>query len=63
MYKRQDRRFLLQAGIATVIGTMVEGVAEKNLGDTEVLTMFLVIMCLGYLAAERPSGTSSAVTG
>jgi len=51
---RSDRRFLLQAGMATVIGTMVEGVAEKNLGDTEVLTMFLVIMCLGYLAAERP---------
>ncbi|MDP9054258.1 MAG: O-antigen ligase family protein [Acidobacteriota bacterium] len=48
---RSDRRFLLQAGLATVIGTMVEGLAEKNLGDTEVLTMFLAIVCLGYLAA------------
>jgi putative inorganic carbon (hco3(-)) transporter len=49
---RSDRRFLLQAGIATVIGTMVSGIAEKNLGDTEVLTMFLAIMCLGYLSAR-----------
>jgi putative inorganic carbon (HCO3(-)) transporter len=54
---RSDRRFLLQAGIASVIGTMVSGLAEKNLGDTEVLTMFLAIMCLGYLAA-RVSVTS-----
>jgi putative inorganic carbon (hco3(-)) transporter len=60
---RSDQRFLLQAALATVIGTMVEGVAEKNLGDTEVLTMFLVIMCLGYLAAKRPPTGSLAVTG
>ena len=38
--------------MACVIGTMVGGLFEKNLGDTEVLTMFLAIMCLGYLAAE-----------
>jgi O-antigen ligase len=53
---RSDRRFLLQAGIATVIGTMVSGIFEKNLGDTEVLTMFLAIMCLSYLAAQPPEG-------
>ncbi len=47
---RSDRRFLLQAAIACVIGTAVSGVFEKNLGDSEVLTMFLAIMCLGYLA-------------
>ena len=49
---RSNRRFLLQAAIACVIGTMVGGLLEKNLGDTEVLTMFLAIMCLGYLAAQ-----------
>jgi len=49
---RSDRRFLLHAGIATVVGTMVAGVMEYNLNDTEVLTMFLAIMCLAYLAAE-----------
>jgi O-antigen ligase len=58
---RSDRRFLLQAAMASVIGTMVVGVAEKNLGDTEVLTMFLAIMCLGYLAASGKERVS--VTG
>ena len=47
---RSDRLFLLHAGIACAIGTAVSGVFEKNLGDSEVLTMFLAIMCLGYLA-------------
>jgi putative inorganic carbon (HCO3(-)) transporter len=57
---RSDRRFLLQAAIASAIGTMIAGIMEKNLGDTEVLTMFLAIMCLGYLAAEQ---RGVAVTG
>ena len=43
-------RFLLYAAMACLIGTMVSGISEKNLGDTEVLTMFLSIMSLGYLA-------------
>ena len=60
---RSDRRFLLQAAIAAVIGTMVAGIMEKNLGDTEVLTMFLAIMCLGYLAVNQPENQSVAVTG
>lgn len=55
---RSDQRFLLHAAIACIIGTMVEGTLEYNLNDTEVLTMFLAIMCLGYLAAgyttEKP---------
>jgi O-antigen ligase len=50
---RSERRFLLQAAAACLIGTMISGVFEKNLGDSEVLTMFLVIMCLGYLACPR----------
>jgi O-antigen ligase len=56
---RSDRRFLLQAAIACVIGTMVGGLAEKNLGDTEVLTMFLAIACLGYTAAGAAARVSS----
>jgi O-antigen ligase len=53
---RSDRRFLLQAGTASVIGTMVSGIFEKNLGDTEVLTMFLAIACLAYTAAINRTG-------
>ncbi|HYA18953.1 MAG TPA: O-antigen ligase family protein [Bryobacteraceae bacterium] len=47
-----DRRFLLHGAIACILGTMVAGMLEKNLGDTEVLTMYLVILCLGYLAVK-----------
>ncbi len=48
---RSDLRFLLQAAIACIVGTMIGGIFEYNLNDTEVLTMFLAIACLGYLAA------------
>jgi len=32
---------------------MAEGVFEYNLGDSEVLTMFLVVVACGYLALEK----------
>src|SRR5665213_3421150 len=50
---RNDRRFLLHGGIAVVIATLVDGVANMNLGDSEVLTMFLVVVAGGYLALEK----------
>jgi O-antigen ligase len=48
-----DRRFLLHGGIAVVLATMAEGVVELNLGDSEPLTMFLVVVACGYLALEK----------
>jgi O-antigen ligase len=60
---RSDRRMLLEAAIACVIGTMVSGVFELNLGDSEVLTMFLAIVCLGYLAADAPKPANLSQTG
>jgi O-antigen ligase len=45
-----DRRFLLNGGIAVVIAILVEGFADVNLGDSEVLTVFLVVVGLGYWA-------------
>jgi O-antigen ligase len=50
---RSDARFILNAAIASIIGAALSGIFEHNLGDTEVLTMFLVILCSGYVAAER----------
>ena len=47
---RNDRRFLLHGGIAVVIALLVEGMADVNLGDSEVLTIFLVVVALGYHA-------------
>ena len=48
-----NRRFLLHGGIAAVLAIMVEGFVELNLGDSEVLTMFLVVVACGYLALEK----------
>jgi hypothetical protein len=48
-----SRRFLLHGGIAVVLATMAEGFVELNLGDSEVLTMFLVVVACGYLALEK----------
>ena len=36
-----------------VLAMMVEGVAEVNFGDSEPLTMFLVVVACGYLALEK----------
>jgi len=54
---RSANRFLLHAATASIIATMVEGLLEYNLNDTEVLTMFLAIMCLGYFAVEHASAS------
>jgi putative inorganic carbon (hco3(-)) transporter len=50
---RSNRRFLLHGAIAVVLAIMVEGCFEVNLGDTEVLTMFLSVVACGYLALEK----------
>jgi O-antigen ligase len=49
---RSNQRFLLHGGIAVVIATMVAGFFELNLGDSEVLTMFLAVVAAGYLALD-----------
>lgn len=49
---RGYQRYLLHGGIAVVLATLAEGFAEYNLGDSEVLTMFLVVVGCGYVAME-----------
>ncbi len=49
---RSLRRFLLHGATAVVLAAMVEGCVELNLGDSEVLTMFLVAAAAGYLALD-----------
>jgi len=50
---RSNSRFLLHGGIAVVLAILTEGFVEYNLGDSEVLTMFLVVVGCGYLAMEK----------
>ena len=49
---RSNARFVLQGAVAVVIAILIEGFFELNLGDSEVLTMFLVVVGCGYLALE-----------
>jgi len=44
------QRWVLHAAIATIIGVMIAGFYEKNLGDSEVLSMFLAVIGCGYVA-------------
>ncbi len=48
-----NARFLLHGAVAVIIAILVEGWTEHNLGDSEVLTMFLVVVAAGYVALER----------
>ena len=50
---RDDRRFLLHGAVAVLLATLAEGCFELNLGDSEVLTMFLVVVACGYLALDK----------
>jgi putative inorganic carbon (HCO3(-)) transporter len=47
---RSDERFLLHGAIAVILATLAEGFFEYNLGDSEVLTMFLVVVACAYQA-------------
>ena len=52
---RSDARFLLHGCVAVLLATLTAGFFEHNLGDSEVLTMFLVVVSCGYLALEKAS--------
>jgi len=56
-----DERFVLRGATAVVIATMVAGFFEYNLGDSEVLTMFLVAIACGYTAVAPPERNGAAV--
>jgi len=56
-----DARFVLRGATAIVIATMVAGFFELNLGDSEVLTMFLVAIACGYAALAWPQQRDSPV--
>lgn len=46
-------RAMLHGSVAAIIAILVEAFFEHNLGDSEVLTMFLCVVAAGYVAAER----------
>jgi O-antigen ligase len=50
---RSQQKFLLHGTIAVIIGVLIGGLAEYNLGDSEVLMMFVCVVALGYTAVEN----------
>jgi putative inorganic carbon (hco3(-)) transporter len=49
---RSDLKFVLHGAVAAVVATMIAGCFEYNLGDSEVLTMFLVVVGCAYAAMD-----------
>lgn len=46
-------RAILCGAVAVVIAIMVEGLVEVNLGDSEVLALFMGVVACGYAAVEE----------
>jgi len=56
---RDDRRFLLHGGIAVILSMLVEGMTDVNFGDSEDLTIFLVVVALGYNALSKDTAAET----
>ncbi len=54
-----DSRFVVAGALATLLAILVGGVFEHNLGDSEVLLLFLAVMSCGYVALEELGVTGS----
>ena len=55
-------QFVFCGALAVIGGVLAEGLFEHNLGDSEVLTMFLIVASCGYVAMDRP-GTNQLEAG
>jgi O-antigen ligase len=51
----RNAAYWLYGAIATILAILAEGFFEYNLGDSEVLTMFLTVLSCGYLVIEMNS--------
>ena len=52
--------FILHAAVAIILAMLVEGFAEYNLGDSEVLMMFVSIVALAYAAIHNVNVSPAA---
>ena len=55
-----EARFVLHGAIAAILALLAEGLLEYNLGDSEVLTLFLAVVGFGYVAKEAALADSRA---
>jgi putative inorganic carbon (HCO3(-)) transporter len=54
-----NRKAILHGCIAVFIAVMVGGLFEHNLGDSEVLQVFLTVVAIGYVASRPEQATLS----
>jgi O-antigen ligase len=52
----RDKDWVVYGAIAVMIAVLSAGWYEHNLGDGEILTLFLAVMGCGYVAVGRPAG-------
>jgi putative inorganic carbon (HCO3(-)) transporter len=57
-----DAKFLLHGAVAVVLAIMIAGMFELNLGDSEVLTLFLAAVACGYAARDAAIGSPAAAS-
>jgi len=55
-----EARFILHGSIAVILAILAEGFLESNLGDSEVLTLFLATVAFGYVATEHAGAKENA---
>ncbi len=57
---RSDELFILHGAVAVTIAVLVGGIFEYNLGDSEVLMMFVSVISLGYAACSQKESALQA---
>lgn len=55
-----DEKFIMHTGLSVLVATLVVGVMEHNLGDSEVLMLFLAITACAYSARESLRTSTTA---
>jgi len=48
----REARFVLHGAVAVILAILAEGFFEHNLGDSEILTMFLTVIACGYVCID-----------
>ena len=54
-----DARFVCVGALAVIAAVLAEGFFEYNLGDSEVLTLFLTMTTCGYVILRRATALAS----
>ena len=58
-----EGRWVLHAAVAVIFAVLVSGWGEVNLGDSEVLGMFLAVLACGYAAIAESAGAGAMRAG